>query len=100
MKGKEGLKGDALRLIWLKGGLWRGWVGGGLHPEINESPELQHVAHVRRTYWSVEKVLKATVKVAIGVKCLTLHFTTRCHSFAKIHKLLKSKRVINCYLTI
>ncbi len=36
MKGKEGLKGDALRLIWLKGGLWRGGVGGGLHPEINE----------------------------------------------------------------
>lgn len=30
MKGTEGLKGDALRLIWLKGGLWRGGVGGGL----------------------------------------------------------------------
>lgn len=46
MKGKmEGLKGDALCLIWLKGGLWRGGVGGGLRPEINESPELKHVAH-------------------------------------------------------
>lgn len=28
MKGAEGLKGDALRLIWLKGGLW-GERGGG-----------------------------------------------------------------------
>lgn len=45
MKGKEGLKGDALRLIWLKGGLWRGGVGGGLRPEINESPKL-YMSHM------------------------------------------------------
>lgn len=36
IKGKKGLKGDTFRLIWLKGGLWRGWVGGGLRPEINK----------------------------------------------------------------
>lgn len=40
IKGEEGMKGDASRLIWWRGGLRRAGVGGGLPPEINESPEL------------------------------------------------------------
>lgn len=40
IKGEEGMKGDASRLIWWRGRLRRAGVGGGLPPEINESPEL------------------------------------------------------------
>lgn len=42
-------------------------------------------------------MLKAAVKVAVGVKYPTLHFTAHCHTSAKIQMLRKNKRVINCY---
>ncbi len=46
-----------------------------------------------------ERVLKAAVKVAVGVKYPTLHFTTHCHTFAKTQTLRQNKRAIHLLFT-
>lgn len=46
-----------------------------------------------------ERVLKAAVKVAVGVKYPTLHLTTHRHTLAKIQMLRQNKRVIHLLVT-
>lgn len=91
MKGKEGLKGDALLLIWLKGGFVEGQGGWRTVPGDQWKSWALTCRTCEKDLLLSEKVLKAAVKVAVGVKHPTLYFTTNCHSFAKTHKLLKTR---------